>query len=171
VNLARRARWGCVAMAISAVTFGIAGISPSVAAAPATFSANPTTGQVGDPIAVASITACPAPEGAGDWVAIVNVAQGSNDQVSYKDFLIADDGSWSGTIDLPTGLTLGSATLTATCFDASHDVENEVDYTAIPITVVAPTTTTSSTTTTAPPASTTTSVAAEPVSTTPAFTG
>jgi hypothetical protein len=151
--------------------------SPSLAATP-TFSATPTSGPIGTSIAVAAITKCPPPGGAGDWVAIVNVAQGADDQVSFKNFLIANDGSWSGTINLPNGLTLGAASLTASCFDAHHDVPDTVDYAAIPITVVAPTTTTSSTTTTAPSSTTSTTAAvtsttaaAQAVTASPTFTG
>jgi len=176
VNLNRRLRWGAVGLSAAAIMCSYVVASPALAAPP-TFSAAPTTGSVGDSIDVAAITKCPPPKGAGDWVAIVNVAQGSNDQVSYKNFLIADDGSWSGSITLPNGLTLGDASLTAACFDAQHDVPDEVDYAAIPITVVAPTTTTSSatstttalTSTTEP--ATTTTAAAEAVSATPSFTG
>jgi len=175
VNVYRRVRWGAVGFAAAAILCSFVVASPSLAATP-TFSATPTSGPIGTSIAVAAITKCPPPGGAGDWVAIVNVAQGSNNQVSFKNFLIANDGSWSGTINLPNGLTLGAASLTASCFDAQHHVPDTVDYAAIPITVVAPTTTTTSTTTstastsTTEPATTTTA-AAEAVSTTPSFTG
>jgi hypothetical protein len=151
--------------------------APTSQAVPvATFSATPTTVHVGDVISVASITPCPPPDGAGDWTAIVNVAQGSNDQVSFEDFLVANDGSWSGTITVPSGVTLGAASLTATCFDAFHDVEGELVYQSNDITVVAPATTTSTSTTTAPSSTSTssaptTTVAVAPVSATPSFTG
>ena len=95
--------------------------------------------------------------------------------------LVAGDGSWSGTITLPAGLVTGDATLTAACFDASHDVDGEVDYTDVPITIVEATTTTSSTTTVAPASTTTTAATARSTTTTaaaaqavtaaPAFTG
>jgi hypothetical protein len=174
-------RWSAVALSALVASAGLLIVAPAATALPdPTFSASPTTGVIGDTISVASVTACPAPEGAGDWVAIVNVAQGSDDQVSFENFLVAGDGSWSGTITLPAGLVTGDATLTAACFDATHDVDAEVDYTDIPITIVEATTTTSSTTTVAPASTTTTAAtapsttaaaAAQAVTATPAFTG
>lgn len=136
------------AAAASAVLFLAAG---PAAAVPPSFSATPTTVSVGDSVTVASITDCPAPQGAGDWVAIVNVAQGANPQLSFENYLIQQDGSWGGSITMPNTLALGAAQLTAKCFDAQHHVENETDYASIDLTVIAaPTSSSASTATTSP---------------------
>jgi len=113
--------------------------SPASAASPV-FTATPLSNTAGGVETVASVDKCPAPVGAGDWVAIVNVAQGANPQVSFKNFLIAGDGSWGGTLTLPAGLTPGAAHLTAACFDAHHDVADEVDYADVNLTITLPAT-------------------------------
>jgi hypothetical protein len=178
VDLDPRRHLGVALLSLGAISLGLAATAPTAGSiVDPTFSATPTTVVIGQSISVASITDCPAPDGAGDWTAIVKVAQGSNPEVSFEDFLVANDGSWSGTIAVPKGLTLGAATLTSKCFDAFHDVSDEVDYTPISITVVAPSTTTSSTastTTTSGSSTSSTTVAVEPASAVPgapAFTG
>ncbi len=101
---------------------------------PGTFDATPT-GALGSSITVRSEDGCVTPAGAGDWVAIVNFAQGSNAQLSFVDLAVAADGSWSGTIRVPPTATLGPAQLVASCFDAQHNVSFGATYTSDPFNV------------------------------------
>ncbi len=170
MKLVRHQRWGAVVLSMAAIGFAVAATAPPAGALPGpTFSATPTSAHVGDVIHVESVTACPPAVEAGDWTSIVNVAQGADDQITFENFLVGQDGSWSGDITLPDGLTPGAAQLTAACFDASHQTSEEVDYDPVDITVLGTTTTTgtpATSTTESTPAPT-----AAPVAVDPAFTG
>ena len=56
------------------------------------------------------------------------LAQGANGEVSFANYVIAADGSWSGQFTIPTSAVPGSAQLVAQCFDASHAVPTTVNY-------------------------------------------
>jgi len=148
--------WSVLAPAtlIMAIALLLNGGAPAAAASPV-FTATPLSNTAGGLETIASVDKCPAPVGAGDWVAIVNVAQGGNPQVSFKNFLIAGDGAWGGSLTLPAGLTPGAAQLTGACFDAQHHVADEVDYAPVDLTITLPATSTPPTTTTSAPGTTT----------------
>jgi hypothetical protein len=137
--------WGAIAASLSATVAVVllSSGSPASAASPV-FTATPHSTTAGAVETIAAVDLCPAPAGAGDWVAIVNVAQGGNSQITFKNFLIAVDGSWGGTLQLPASLVPGPAQLTASCFDAHHDVADEVDYASVDLTITLPATTSSS---------------------------
>ncbi len=133
-NILRRVAVGLVIAVLAAFS--------SVSSAPAaggssTFTANAASGAVGSLVSVKAVDGCPAPAGAAAWTTIVNFSQGSNAQVSFVDLSVAADGSWSGSIRVPTGATLGAAQLTATCFDPSHVSQTQVVYSPVAFTVVA----------------------------------
>lgn len=131
--------WSAAAAAGAAIAAAIlVGNATNASAVLPIFTATPHSNTALGMETVAAVDKCVAPVGAGDWVAIVNVAQGANPQVSYKNFLIAGDGSWGGTLTLPAGLSPGPATLTAACFDAQHHVADEVNYASIALTITTP---------------------------------
>jgi hypothetical protein len=92
-----------------------------------TFSVSPASGPVGSTVTVANQSPCPTPAGAGDWIAIVKFAQGTNGEVSFKDFAVDPSGNWGGSFTIPYAAT-GAAQLTAACFDATHTIQTELDY-------------------------------------------
>ncbi len=103
---------------------------------PTLFDANPTSGPVGSQIQVGSFTPCPKPATGGAWSNIVNFAQGSNSQVSYRNFPISAEGFWQGTFSIPVGAVPGAAQLTAACFNASSSPDPDaVTYTPVSFTV------------------------------------
>ena len=103
--------------------------------APGSFDSGAVTAAVGSTVTVRSIDGCVAPAGASQWVAIVNFAQGTNSQLGFVDLAVAADGSWSGSIPVPTSAVPGPAQLTAQCFDASRAVSNQIIYAPVAFTV------------------------------------
>jgi hypothetical protein len=89
--------------------------------------ATPVSEPVGTSVTL-SPDACPAPVGAGAWTALVKFAQGANSELSFANYPVAADGSWSGQFTIPIVAADGSAQLVALCFDASHTVQTTVDY-------------------------------------------
>jgi hypothetical protein len=103
------------------------------------FSATPATVAVGSSIRVADVGPCPAPAST-NWTVLVSFAQGSNDQVSSRNYGPDAAGAWAGTFTVPIGAVPGAAHLTARCFDASHASPTTVEYGPMPLTVVVDTT-------------------------------
>lgn len=110
-------------------------VATAAAASAATFTPLVVAGPVGTPVAVQSETSCTPPAGAGDWIANVSFAQGTDPQLGYADLPVDSDGRWHGNITVPAGAVDGEALLLATCFDASHHVPDEVRYDAQKFTV------------------------------------
>jgi hypothetical protein len=138
--VARRLRAIALASALSVLATVVAGPGSAWGQTPPLFSADPTTGPVGTTITVHSTTPCTPPPGAGDWVAIVNVAQGTNTQLTYKNFLIDTTGNWGGTLTIPTTTSTGPAQLTAACFDATNHLTTTITYQPVDYTVTPATT-------------------------------
>ena len=101
-----------------------------------TFTATPGSNAVGSLLAVAGGSPCPAPGGAGAWTAIVRFAQGANAAVSYLDLAVGPTGAWGGRFTVPPGAIPGPAQLTASCFDAAHTSQAQLDYAPVAFTVV-----------------------------------
>jgi hypothetical protein len=138
--MASRRAWAAIAAGVCIVVTALlfSGV-PSASAANPVFTATPHTNSAGGTETITAVDKCPAPQGAGDWVANVKVAQGGNSEVSFQDFLVANDGSWGGKLTLPK-LTSGPAQLVGKCFDAKHLVTDEIDYTPVDLTITAPAT-------------------------------
>ena len=66
-----------------------------------TLGISPSTGPVSTSVSLTP-SACPAPAGAVAWTSLVRFAQGSNAELSFANYPIAADGSWSGTFTIPT---------------------------------------------------------------------
>ena len=107
----------------------------TVIVTPGSFDTGPVSGVVGSMVTVRSIDGCVAPSGTSQWVAIVNFAQGANSQLGFVDLAVAADGSWSGSILVPTAATLGPAQLTASCFDPTHTSQSRIPYSPVAFTV------------------------------------
>ena len=58
---------------------------------------------------------------------------------SGLNFVVDGSGHWAGDLLIPYGIAPGAAQLTATCFDASHASQVQLDYQAVPFTVTVPT--------------------------------
>jgi Bacterial Ig-like domain (group 3) len=125
-----------------AAALGVTAISAATAWAATTFTVSSTKVTPRAVINVHSVTPCPPPAEAGDWIAIVRFGQGSNPALRRQDYVVASNGTWSGTFTIPSAAQAGSAQLTASCFDTAHTSSDVVTYSPIAIHVVLPTTTT-----------------------------
>lgn len=111
-----------------------------VLAAPAgaqseTLNASPQSGGPGTVINLSSVSPCTLPQGVtGAPFVKVTLTRGSQ-TLAQKDFTLATDGSWSGTITVPASATAGAASLLGYCF-ASPQAEGAIfAYQAVAFTV------------------------------------
>ncbi len=104
---------------------------------PGSFDTGAVSGAVGSVVTVSSSDGCVAPAGVSQWVAIVDFAQGGSGQLAFADLTVAGDGSWSGSIRIPSSAVLGPAQITAQCFDPAHSVPNQFHYSPVDFTVTA----------------------------------
>lgn len=120
-------RGGSVLVALIAC---VAGLSAPARADDPVFLAGPSGLPVGGHLTVRGVTPCPAPPGAGSWFANVSLFQDGN-EISYVDFVVADDGSWQGDFMVPFGAVPGAAQLKAVCFDTLHHVATTLSYQSV----------------------------------------
>jgi hypothetical protein len=68
----------------------------------------------------------------------VYFGQQANPAVYLRSFVVADDGSWGGPVQIPDTAAVGPARLSAVCFDAAHHIASATDvyYTPLWIDIV-----------------------------------
>ena len=105
-----------------------------------TITVRPASDAPGSVITISGDSPCPAAPGASSWTALVDFAQGQNDAVSYRNYVVGPAGTWGGTFTVPAGAVAGPAQLVATCFDAAHSSVFQLSYLAAPFSVTLDTT-------------------------------
>jgi hypothetical protein len=123
---------------VTAVCYSASGAAPSLVYDPVTVTINPTpwfttdrgSASVGTPIHASSVTPCPAPSGAPEWIGALGIWQGGT-ELRYANFTPAADGSWNATIVVPPTATPGDAHLSVSCGNATGD---GLDYQWPPLT-------------------------------------